>query len=143
MSLKQEGKTVAEYEAEFTNLLNIVPDEIPTEKKKIEKFTDGLTWRIRQHLLGNLSLATYSDVVNAALLHCQDHRFHMAEGKRSGESSHQGRTGGHGASGAQTSQGQRQTEQGSQQGDNKRFRSGNYRQGQGGFRQGHQGPNGQ
>ena len=142
MSLKQEGKTVAEYEAEFTNLLNIVPDEIPTEKKKIKKFTDGLNWRIRQHLLGNLSLATYSDVVNAALLHCQDHRFHMAEGKRSGESSHQGRTGGHGASGAQTGQGQRQTEQGTQQGDNKRFRSGNYRQGQGGFRQGHQGPNG-
>ena len=70
MNLKQEGKTVAEYEAEFTNLLNTVPDEIPTEKKKIEKFTDGLTWRIRQHLLGNLSLATYFDVVNAALLHC-------------------------------------------------------------------------
>ena len=70
MSLKQEGKTVAEYEAEFTDLLNIVPDEIPTEDKKIQKFTDGLTRRIHQHLLGNLSLATYSNVVNAALLHC-------------------------------------------------------------------------
>ena len=35
MNLKQEGKTVAEYEAEFTNLLNIIPDEILTEEKKI------------------------------------------------------------------------------------------------------------
>ena len=34
MNLKQEGKTVAEYETEFTNLLNIVPDEIPTEEKR-------------------------------------------------------------------------------------------------------------
>ena len=47
MSLRQEGKTVAEYEAEFTNLLNIVPDEIPIEEKKIQKFYDGLTRRIR------------------------------------------------------------------------------------------------
>ena len=69
MNLKQEGRTVAEYEAKFINLLNIVPDEIPTEEKKIQKFMDGLTWRICQHLLGNLSLATYFDVVNATLLH--------------------------------------------------------------------------
>ena len=129
MNLKQEGNIIAEYEAEFTNLLNIVHKDIPIEEKKIQKFTDGLTWRIRHHLLGNLSLATYSDVINAALLHCQDHRFHLTEGKRSGESSHQGRTGGNGASGAQSTQGQRQGDQGSQQGDHKRFRSGNFRHG--------------
>jgi len=81
INLKQEGRTVEEYEAEFTNLLNIVSNEISTEEKKIQKFIDGLTWRIRQHLLGNLSLATYSDVLNVTLLLCYDHRFHLSEGK--------------------------------------------------------------
>ena len=69
-------------------------------------------------MLRNLSLATYSDVVNTSLIHCQNHRFHLSEGKGSGESNHQGRTGGNGASGAQTAQSQhRQSDQSSQQGD--------------------------
>ena len=76
LNLKQKSMTVSEYEEEFTRLLTIVSDEAPTEEKKILLFLDGLAWRIRQHLIGNLSLSTYSNVLNAALLHYQDHRFH-------------------------------------------------------------------
>ena len=61
--------TVVEYEQEFTRLLTIVPDEAPTEGKKILLFVDGLAWRIRQHLIGNLSLSTYTDVLDDALLY--------------------------------------------------------------------------
>ena len=70
LNLKQENSTVTEYEEEFTRLLTIVPDEAPTEGKKILLFVDGLAWRIRQHLIGNLSLSTFTNVLNAALLHC-------------------------------------------------------------------------
>ena len=81
LNLKLENSTVAEYEEEFPRLITIVPDEAPTEAKKILLFVDGLAWRIRQHLIGNLSLSTYMDVLNVALLHCQDHRFHLQGSK--------------------------------------------------------------
>ena len=43
LNLKHENTTVVEYEEEFTRLLTIVPDEAPTEGKKILLFVDGLS----------------------------------------------------------------------------------------------------
>ena len=144
LDLKQGEKTVAEYEEEFTRLTNLVPAEVPTEERRILMFTDGLNYKIRQHLLGNLSLRTYADVLNAAMLHCQDNRFHIQGVKRGFGSSLQGKTTGGSSSGTQSGQShQRQGEQGSQTGDYaKRLRSGDSRyedRGNGQGQQGHQG----
>ena len=96
---------------------------------------DGLAWKIRQHLIYNLVLVTYTDVVNAKVLHCQDHRFHVKGRKIGGEPSQEGETGGSGASGAlEQQQSSRHPVHDSRQGDQaKRFRTEGHRP-DGGFR---------
>jgi len=60
---------MTEYEQDFTLLEKFVPDEVNTDDNRILKFMDGLTWRIDQHLLGNPTLRTYTNVNNVSLLH--------------------------------------------------------------------------
>ena len=118
LDLKQGEKTVVEYEEEFTRLTNLVPTEVPTEERRVLMFTDGLNYKIHQHLLGNLSLRMYAYVLNAAMLHCQDNRFHNQGVKRGFGSGLQGKTIGGSSSGTQPGQShQRQVEKGSQTGD--------------------------
>jgi len=129
-------RSVADYEEEFTRLANFVPNEVSDEERKKSRFMDGLAWRIRQHLIGNPALVTYTDVVNAVLVHCQDHRFHAKGSKRVGEPSQQGKA----VTGGDTSGTQQQTI--SQQGNQaKKFRLCGFRPGGQGFGQGQQGPN--
>ena len=132
----QGDRSVADYEEEFTRLANFVPNEVSNEERKKSKFMEGLTWRIRQHLIGNPALVTYTDVVNAALLHCQDHRFHMKGNKR-GEPSQPGKVDGGSGSSASQQQTAGQIGQDSRQGNSaKKFKHGRHR-----FdRQGQQGP---
>lgn len=66
--MTQGDRTVAEYEEEFTRLVNFVLDVVNMEEKRIVKFLGGLDWRIRQHLLGNPVLLTFVDAMNAAFL---------------------------------------------------------------------------
>ena len=79
----QGDRTVVEYEEDFTHLSNFVLDKNNERKKKL-KFMNGLAWRIRQHLIDNPALETYSDVFNAALHHFQDQRFCL-KGKKEWE----------------------------------------------------------
>ena len=110
-NLVQVDRSVADYEEEFTCLANFVPNEVSDEERKKSRFMDGLAWRIRQHLIGNPALVTYTNVVNDALVHCQDHRFHAKGSKRTGEPSQLGKA----ATSGDTSVTQQQTD--SQQGN--------------------------
>ena len=95
----QGERSVAEYEEEFTRLASFVPDEVTPEERKISKFMGGLHWRIRQHLLGNPALQTFGDVMNAALLHCQEHRLYVQSSKKATVMGQEGKPQGNGIGG--------------------------------------------
>ena len=102
----QGERSVAEYEEEFTRLASFVPDEVTPEERKISKFMGGLNWRIRQHLLGNPALQTFGEVMNAALLHCQEHRLYRQVSKKATGMRQVGKPGGFIASNNNTRHGQ-------------------------------------
>ena len=141
--LVQGERSVAEYEEEFTRLASFVPEEVTPEERKVSKFMGGLNWRIRQHLLGNPALQTFGEVMNAALLHCQEHRLFIQNSKKASGMGQVGKPGvsGNGGGAFPSSQpaGNKQRERDPQQGDgSKRQRSGGFnvsgnanRQGQG------------
>lgn len=89
---------VVEDEEEFTRLENLVPDEVNTEEKRISKFMGDLDWRIRQPLLGNPALVTFTEVVNMALFQCQKYRLRSQEGKKFQDSGSSSKSGGENAS---------------------------------------------
>ncbi|KAL6986992.1 hypothetical protein U1Q18_052573 [Sarracenia purpurea var. burkii] len=63
--------TVADYEAEFTNLAEYAPHMISTENMKARKFEDGLRPEIRR-VIRPMRLPTYAEVIDRALLVEQD-----------------------------------------------------------------------
>ena len=65
--LLQRGLTVAQYEAQFTELSRHVEYMVDTEEKKVSRFLRGLRPNIQSQLI-MLMLTEYSDAVNRALL---------------------------------------------------------------------------
>ena len=89
--LLQRGMTVAQYEAQFTELSRHAEYMVDTEEKKVSRFLRGLRPNIQSQLI-MLMLTEYSDAVNRALLveRSLDERQRMFErnnGKRSGDRS--------------------------------------------------------
>lgn len=124
----QGDRSMADYEEEFTRLANFVPDEVSDEERKKERFMDGLVWRIRQHLVGNPALVSYTDVVNAALLHCQEYRFHVKGGRKGVEANQSDKEGGNTTSAVSQQQTGGDYGQDFRKGNYaKRFRAGGYR----------------
>ncbi|XP_074378290.1 uncharacterized protein LOC141719814 [Apium graveolens] len=66
LELKQDEKSVAEYEAKFTELAPLVPVYVNTEAQKAKRFQQGLKPEIRSGVVA-LQL-TYPSVVQAALV---------------------------------------------------------------------------
>ncbi|XP_074323171.1 uncharacterized protein LOC141660107 [Apium graveolens] len=67
LELKHGEKSVAEYEAKFTELARLVPAYVSTEAKKAKRFQQGLKSEIRSGVVA-LQLKTYTSVVQAALV---------------------------------------------------------------------------
>lgn len=65
LELKQNNKTVAEYEKEFTELSRFVPHFVDTDKKKARRFQHGLKSWI-QTKVAAFELDVYAKVVNKA-----------------------------------------------------------------------------
>ena len=87
--LLQRGMTVAQYEAQFTELSRHAEYMVDTEEKKVSRFLRGLRPNIQSQLI-MLMLTEYSDAVNQALLveRSLDERqkiFERSNGKRSGD----------------------------------------------------------
>ena len=65
-ALKQGGRTVAEYEAEFNRLMKFAPAGIKQdEETKVQKFRDGLNLELQLDTQ-NLEAVTLRDIVNKA-----------------------------------------------------------------------------
>ena len=67
LELKQEGMTVAEYEAKFSELARFVPEYVNTEHKKAKRFQQGLKSWIRSRV-AVFELQTYAAVVQKAMI---------------------------------------------------------------------------
>ncbi|KAL8115936.1 hypothetical protein AgCh_022434 [Apium graveolens] len=67
LELKQGGRSVAEYEAKFTELARFVPDYVCSKAQKARRFQQGLKPEIRSGVVA-LQLMTYPSVVQAALV---------------------------------------------------------------------------
>ena len=71
-NLKQRGTmSVAEYDAEFTNLSEYAPYIVSNYEIKARRFEDGLKPEVRK-VIRPLMLSTYVDVLNRAILIEQD-----------------------------------------------------------------------
>ncbi|XP_028103314.1 uncharacterized protein LOC114302482 [Camellia sinensis] len=66
-TLRQGNKTVAEYEAQFTELARFAPHMVDTEYKKARKFEGGLRGTILDRV-NVLKLPTYVDVLERAVI---------------------------------------------------------------------------
>ena len=70
--LKQgSNMSVADYEAEFTNLAEYAPHLLITEDMKARKFEEGLKFKIRK-VIRPLQMPTYADVLDRAIIVEQD-----------------------------------------------------------------------
>ena len=69
--LKQTGKTIAEYEAAFTNLAEYAPHLVSTDEMRARRFEDGLRYEIKR-VIRPLVLPTYADVLDRAIIVEQD-----------------------------------------------------------------------
>ncbi|XP_074367617.1 uncharacterized protein LOC141708038 [Apium graveolens] len=67
LELKQEGMTVAIYEAKFSELARSVLEYVDTERKKAKRFQQGLKACIRRHV-AVFELQTYAAVVQKAII---------------------------------------------------------------------------
>ncbi|XP_074323493.1 uncharacterized protein LOC141660407 [Apium graveolens] len=67
LELKQGEKSVAEYEAKFTEMARLVPEYVSTEAQKEKRFQQGLKPKICSGVVA-LQLKTYTSVVQAALI---------------------------------------------------------------------------
>ncbi|XP_074374272.1 uncharacterized protein LOC141714666 [Apium graveolens] len=78
LELKQDEKSVAEYEAKFTELARLVPLYVSTEAQKEKRFQQGLKLEIRSGVVA-LQLKTYPSVVQAALVIESDQKLAARE----------------------------------------------------------------
>ncbi|GFZ17645.1 hypothetical protein Acr_26g0009150 [Actinidia rufa] len=69
--LKQTGKTIADYEAAFTNLAEYAPHLVATDEMRARRFEDGLRYEIKR-VIRPLVLPTYADVLDCAIIVEQD-----------------------------------------------------------------------
>ncbi|GFZ19448.1 hypothetical protein Acr_28g0001530 [Actinidia rufa] len=69
--LKQTGKTIADYEAAFTNLAEYAPHLVATDEMRARRFEDGLRYEIKR-VIRPLVLPTYADVLDRAIIVEQD-----------------------------------------------------------------------
>ncbi|XP_057495648.1 uncharacterized protein LOC130780643 [Actinidia eriantha] len=69
--LKQTGKTITEYEAAFTNLVEYSPYLVATDEMKAKRFEDGLRYEIKR-VIQPLVLPTYADVLDCTIIVEQD-----------------------------------------------------------------------
>ncbi|XP_074356400.1 uncharacterized protein LOC141696113 [Apium graveolens] len=76
--LKQDEKSVPEYEAKFTELARLVPVYVSTEAQKAKRFQQGLKPEIRSEVVA-LQLKTYPSVVQAALVIESDQKLAAKE----------------------------------------------------------------
>ena len=66
MFLKQDNRTVKEYELEFTRLSRFAPDLISTKEARAKRLLNGLH-PVIQHDLATWDLVTYGEVLEKAL----------------------------------------------------------------------------
>ena len=65
--LRQGNRSVAEYEAKFTELAKFVPRLVEIEQDRVHKFKMGLKTEIRRQVVP-YELTTYASVVNKTLI---------------------------------------------------------------------------
>ncbi|KAL8110718.1 hypothetical protein AgCh_026455 [Apium graveolens] len=78
LELKQDEKSVAEYEAKFMELARLVPVYVSTEAQKAKRFQQGLKPKIRSGVVA-LQLKTYPSVVQVALVIESDQKLAAKE----------------------------------------------------------------
>ncbi|XP_074336880.1 uncharacterized protein LOC141674052 [Apium graveolens] len=78
LELKQDKKSVSEYEAKFTELARLEPGYVSTEIQKARRFQQGLKPEIRSGVVA-LQLKTYISVVQAALVIESDQKLAVKE----------------------------------------------------------------
>ncbi|XP_028100517.1 uncharacterized protein LOC114299886 [Camellia sinensis] len=66
-TLRQENKTIAEYEAQFAELARFAPHMVDTDYKKVRKFEGGLRTAILDRI-NVLKLPTHVDVLERAVI---------------------------------------------------------------------------
>ncbi|KAL8134052.1 hypothetical protein AgCh_009214 [Apium graveolens] len=76
--LKQGGKSVLEFEAKFTELARLVPENVSTESQEARRFQKGLKPEIRRGVVA-LQLETYSSMVQVALVMEGDQKLVVKE----------------------------------------------------------------
>ncbi|XP_074346450.1 uncharacterized protein LOC141685236 [Apium graveolens] len=67
LKIKQGEKSLAEYEAKFTELARLAPGYVNTEIQKARRFQQGLNPEVRSGVVA-LQLKMYTSVVQAALV---------------------------------------------------------------------------
>ncbi|KAL8099388.1 hypothetical protein AgCh_031868 [Apium graveolens] len=78
LEFKQGEKSVAEYEAKFTELARLAPGYVNTEIQKGRRFQQGLKPEVRSRVVA-LQLKTYTSVVQAALVIESDQKLASKE----------------------------------------------------------------
>ncbi|XP_074323089.1 uncharacterized protein LOC141660031 [Apium graveolens] len=78
LELKQGEKSVADYEAKFTELARLAPRYVNTEIQKARRFQQGLKPKVRSGVVA-LQLKTYTSVVQAALVIESDQKLASKE----------------------------------------------------------------
>ncbi|XP_074323256.1 uncharacterized protein LOC141660191 [Apium graveolens] len=78
LELKQDKRSVAEYEAKFTELARLVPVYVSIEAQKAKRFHQGLKPEIRSGVIA-LEIKIYPSVVQAALVIETDQKFAAKE----------------------------------------------------------------
>ncbi|GFY89058.1 hypothetical protein Acr_06g0009980 [Actinidia rufa] len=66
-----QRKTIAEYEAAFTNLAEYAPHLVATDEMRARRLEDGLRYEIKR-VIRPLVLPTYADVLDRAIIVEQD-----------------------------------------------------------------------
>ncbi|GFY98606.1 hypothetical protein Acr_13g0000070 [Actinidia rufa] len=65
--LKQTGKTIADYEAAFTNLAEYAPHLVATDEMRAKRFEDGLRYEIKR-VIQPLVLPTYANILDRVII---------------------------------------------------------------------------
>ncbi|XP_074357198.1 uncharacterized protein LOC141696934 [Apium graveolens] len=78
LELKQDERSVLEYQAKFTELARLVPEYVSAETQKAKRFQQGLKFEIRSGVVA-LQLKTYPSVFQAALAIESDQKLTIKE----------------------------------------------------------------
>ncbi|GMH17776.1 hypothetical protein Nepgr_019617 [Nepenthes gracilis] len=68
LRLRQENRSVAEYDSKFTELSHYAPFMVEDEERKVRRFFQGLRDDIRRHI-STLTLTTYGEVLAKAVIY--------------------------------------------------------------------------